>query len=62
MHPKFNPVGIRTHDLQDHDSSFHVTETAALTTWPSVTSGGCAKESACILKILKIYVVMWFYL
>ena len=38
--PKFDPTGIRTHDLQppDHDSTFHVTETPALTTRPSVTS------------------------
>ena len=29
--PKFDPTRVRT-----HDSTFHVTETPALTTWPSV--------------------------
>ena len=37
MHPKFDPAGVRTHD-PDHDSTFHATETPALTTQPSVTS------------------------
>ena len=36
---KFDPTGVRTHDLQIMtDSTFHVTETPTLTTWPSVTS------------------------
>ena len=40
MHPKFNPAGVRTHDLQIMAVHFDVTETTALTTWPSVTSPG----------------------
>ena len=40
MHPKFDLIGVQTHDLvpPDHDSTFHVTETPALTTQPSVTT------------------------
>ena len=38
MHPKVNPIGVRTHDLQIMDSSFCVPETLALTTEPSETS------------------------
>ena len=36
-HPKFNLTGVRTHDLQVMDSTFHVPETLALTTEPSGT-------------------------
>ena len=27
MHPKFDPIGVRTHEPPVHDSTFHVTET-----------------------------------
>ena len=37
MHPKFDPAGVWTHDLQIMASTFHVTEMPALTTRPSVT-------------------------
>ena len=40
MHPKFNPTGVRTHDLQIM-TAFHVTETSTLTTQPSVTYTFC---------------------
>ena len=30
MHHKSNPTGVRTYDLPDHDSTFHVTETAGV--------------------------------
>ena len=36
-HPKFNPTGVRIHDLQIIMGIFYVTETPALTTRPSVT-------------------------
>ena len=37
MDPKFDPAGVRTHDLQIMTAfTFHVTEMPALTTWPSV--------------------------
>ena len=35
-HPKFDPTGVRT-QAPDHDSTFHVTETLALITRPSMT-------------------------
>ena len=35
MHPNFNAARVRTHDLQI--MTFHVTESPALTTQPSVT-------------------------
>ena len=35
-HPKLDPTLVRTHDL--HDGTFHVTETPALITQPSVTA------------------------
>ena len=38
MHPKFDPTGVRTHDLQIMTVHFHVTEMPSLTTRPSVTS------------------------
>ena len=39
MHPKFNvPDRGSNSRPPDHDSTFHVTETPALTTKPSVTS------------------------
>ena len=38
MNPKFNLIGIRTHDLKTMDSTFHVPETLALTTEPPGTS------------------------
>ena len=31
-HPKFDPTKVWTHDLQIMDSTFHVRETAAVTT------------------------------
>ena len=34
-HPKFEPTGIRTHDLQIMDNTFHVPETFTLTSKPS---------------------------
>ena len=37
MHPKFDPTGVRTHDLQIM-TTFHVTEMPTPTTWQSVTS------------------------
>ena len=33
----FNPTGGSNSWPPDHDSTFHITETPALTTWPSVT-------------------------
>ena len=36
-HLKFDPIGVRTQDFADHDSTFHVTEMPVLTTRPSVT-------------------------
>ena len=39
-HPKIDPTGVRTYDLQIMTVHFmHVTETPALTTRPSVTLG-----------------------
>ena len=37
-HPKFDPTGVRTHDLQLMTVIFMSTETPSLTTRPSVTS------------------------
>ena len=37
MDPKFDSIGLRAHDLQIPDSILNVTESPALTTWPSVT-------------------------
>ena len=31
-HPKFDPTGVRTHDLQIINSNFHVLETPIVTT------------------------------
>ena len=39
MHPKFDTGGVRP---LVHDSTFHVIETSALTTRPSVTSQMCS--------------------
>ena len=36
IHPKFDLTGAQTRP-PDHDSTFYVTETPALTTWPSAT-------------------------
>ena len=36
-HAKFETIKDRNHDLPDLDSSLHVTETPALTTWSSET-------------------------
>ena len=36
MYPMFDPTGVQTHNLKI--IKFQVTETPALTTWPSVTS------------------------
>ena len=33
-HPKYNPTGVRTHDLPTMDSTFHVPEMLTLTTEP----------------------------
>ena len=37
MRSKFDLAGVPTQSPLDHDSTFHVTETPALTTRPSVT-------------------------
>ena len=52
-HPKFDPTGIQTHDLQIMTvKAFHVTETAALTTQPSVTV--MQDMSATVLKLRQL--------
>ena len=38
MHPKFDPTGVRTHDLQITTVHFMSLKMPALTTWPSLTS------------------------
>ena len=57
-HPKFDPTGVQTHDLQK--STLHVTETPALTNRPSVTlsdipmgSAGCRTYISSIRPLIS---------
>ena len=53
-HPKFDPTGFRTHDMQVIDSTYHVPEMLILTTEPSEASSVMQPWRGYVASVSKV--------